>query len=114
MAEAVYRYPDGELHVAAPEALVSGEVIVFGERIGIYTGLNPAASGDDVNFSTKGIYDIDATDADTWADGDILYWDPATSKVTDVAGALKKAGLAVGSKGVTTSAKALVDINARQ
>lgn len=114
MAEAIYRYgPVEEIHMDAAVAMVSGQVEVIGNRIGINTAITPAAIGERVSMATSGVWDIEATDADVWADGDLLYWDPATNKITDVAGALEKAGIAIGAKGATTSAKALIDVNKR-
>lgn len=114
MAEAIHRYNVvEEIHMDAAVALVSGQVEVIGNRIGIYNAINPAASGDRVAMASSGVWDIEATDADEWDDGDLLYWDPATNKITDVAGALEKAGLAIGAKATTTSAKALIDVNKR-
>ena len=112
MAEAIYRYgPVDEIHMDAAVAMVSGQVEVIGTRIGINTAITPAAVGDRVSMATSGVWEIDATDADVWADGDQLWWDPATNKLTDVAAALEVAGIAVGGKGATTDAKALCDLN---
>jgi predicted RecA/RadA family phage recombinase len=50
----------------------------------------------------EGVFTLPATSADAWADGALLYWDPATSKLTNVAGALKVIGHAVDLKAALT------------
>lgn len=59
----------------------------------------------------EGVHALDATSANVWADGDILYWDPATDKLTDVAGSLKRIGTAVGAKASSvTTARVKFDV----
>jgi len=113
MAEAIYRYgPVSEIHEDALVALVSGQVEVTGNRIQICTVMFPAAIGDRVSFATSGVWEIAKTDADAWLLGALLYWDPATNKITDVAGSLESCGIAVDAQSATTNPTALVDVNA--
>lgn len=52
----------------------------------------------------------EVTAAETWANGAPLYWDPATRKLTNVAGSLRRVGMAYGAKAVNaTSADVWMD-----
>ena len=109
--DAKYRYGDTqEVHIDAPSALDSGEVIIRNGQIGVYMGLNPCASGDRVAIATRGVFEFTALTAATWADGAALNWDD-TGKDVQVAAGDATAGRAVGAKGSgPTTAK--VNINA--
>lgn len=67
-----------------------------------FVAMVDVANGKSGSFSAEGVFELDATSADDWAAGDTLYWDPATKKLTDVAGSLKKIGYAVNAKAALT------------
>ena len=111
--EATYVHGSGELRETASAAVASGEVLVRGERIGIYSGLNAAETSDEICLVTEGVFEMASLSTDVWADGDVLYWDATNNRLTDTAASHKKAGLAVGAK-TSGQTVAKCDINQRQ
>jgi len=85
--------------------VASGGVIVCGA--GIRIAVKAIADGESGEAYAEGVFTLDATAADSWSDGDVLYWDTSTNKLTDVANAnCVGAGHAVGDKASSaTSAK---------
>ncbi len=98
-------------HTVSGSAVVAGEVlgpIATNERFRI--AKVAGAVGVDVACYEAGVHELAATTTDVWADGDKLYFDPATDKLTDVAGALKEIGTARGAKANgETTAKVLLN-----
>ena len=85
----------------------SGGVIVAGNQVRV--ALVALANGDSGECAVAGVWKLDATSADAWDDGDILYWNAGTSKLTDTVGANKQAGFAVGDKAaLETTAEVLL------
>jgi predicted RecA/RadA family phage recombinase len=110
--EAQLKYPAGELkQYSAAAAYTPGEVLVVGERIGVVSGSKPIAIGDDYTLLISGTFEIDAASADSWSDGDILYWDATGNELTDTASSHKSAGIAAADKAAAATV-ALVDLNA--
>jgi predicted RecA/RadA family phage recombinase len=52
----------------------------------------------DTAFAIDGVWTLPATALEAWTKGDALYWDPGTSKLTNVAGALVRVGTAYAAK----------------
>lgn len=67
------------LTVAAPAAVVSGQVVKVGQVIGV--AATNAANGADVNVNMTGVYDLPKA-AVAIAQGALVYWDVAAAKVT--------------------------------
>ena len=91
-------------------ALSSGDVVVLGSnRIGVCVADIEATSGVG-EVSVAGVHVLDATVADDWSSGAILYWNSTTSKLSDTAGTII-AGRADGDKavGATTANVRLAD-----
>lgn len=113
--QAALKYDGGAASIkkvfVAAGALAAGDVVVDGSRIHVVSGTKAVAAGDDYTGQLTGVFELDATSADVWADGDLLYWDDTTNKLTDVASTHKSAGIAMGAKAATVL-KALVDLNA--
>ena len=112
MAQAILKYVAGIIkRYSSTVALTSGDVAVVGNRIGIVSGTESIAIGDDYTLQTIGIFTVAAKSADTWSDGDLLYRDDTNNYLTTTSTSNKSAGLADGAKaaGATT---AVCDINA--
>jgi len=98
-------------NVLMMKALVStavGDAVVFTDSVGI--AQTKGAIGEDISVDTRGVYEFTATDADTIAVGDVLYWKASTKKATtaDGAGANIRIGTAWTPKAGSTAG--LVDI----
>jgi predicted RecA/RadA family phage recombinase len=78
--------------VAAPAAQVSGDFVIVGKTFGV--AMSDALIGADVVLDLFGVFELAKTTGQAWSKGDKLYWDPATSKFTTVAGALVAYGIA--------------------
>lgn len=76
--------------------VTAGSPIAAGATLRI--AINDIANGASGPCLAEGVFTIDATAAEDWADGDILYWVAGTSKLSDTAGANKAVAIAVGAK----------------
>lgn len=76
--------PVGAVAAAAP-VVVEDSVFIAPRAI---------AAGELGSLATSGVWKLAKTTTQVWALGEILYWDPATSKATSVAGSLKQMGVA--------------------
>ena len=54
-----------------------------------------AAIGEPLVLVMNGIYDLTKTASQAWTVGQLIYWDVATSRVTNVVGTNKLVGVAV-------------------
>jgi predicted RecA/RadA family phage recombinase len=52
-----------------------------------------AAVGLPFEGAVEGVYEVPKTTPEVWAEGEKIYWDPGTSKATNVVGALFKMGV---------------------
>ena len=88
-------------HVA-PSAIVSGQVLLIGLRIGV--ALANIASGATGAVRMLGIFTIAKLSTDAVAVGALLYWDNANSRLTTTASGNTLAGFATAAagSGVTT------------
>lgn len=69
--------------LTAGAAVSSGEVRQLPNgQAAAFTGLDAAASGDRVEFTTEGQYTIAKTAGEVWLDGDPLWWDHSAEKAT--------------------------------
>jgi predicted RecA/RadA family phage recombinase len=87
----------------APGALSPNDIFLAGSQLRVYVGQQAAASGALIAAAVRGVFTFPATTADDWADGDILYWDNSTGKLTDTASTNKIAGKALGAKVASTT-----------
>jgi predicted RecA/RadA family phage recombinase len=117
-AQALHRYPFGEVHQVAAQADNGGDVLQLADgRIGIVQGIgggnDAVAIGDPENVRTTGVYDMACASATTLANGAKAYWDPVACQIVNAAGGANGAYYA----GVAVQAKtagqlwARVDIN---
>lgn len=94
-----YVQPGKALTVTAPAAVASGQYVVVGAIRGVAAA--DAASGEEVEVVTDGVFTLPKVVADVIAAGDLVYWDAAAGKVTKTAGTGSKplAGVAVRAAG---------------
>lgn len=82
------------LPLTAPAGgVISGSPYMIGAIFGV--AQFTAAAGDSFELETTGVHRLPKTTGQVWGEGEVLYFDPATGKLTDTAGALKKVGVAV-------------------
>ncbi len=77
----------------AGSAISSGDAVVIGDRIGIASVDIDASTGTG-NVQMEGVYSLDKTTTQTYAQGDQLFYDSSTGKITNVATGKTKAGYA--------------------
>jgi len=76
--------------------VAAGAPIIAGA--GLRVAVNDIADGASGPAYSEGVFTLDATSADVWSDGELLYWDAATEKLTDTAGTNIQPGHAFGDK----------------
>lgn len=81
----------------APGAITSGQVLVIGARIGV--AQTNIASGTTGAVRMQGIFTVAKLSTDTMAQGALLYWDNANSRLTTTVGANVLAGFASAAAG---------------
>ena len=79
--------------LTAAAVTTSGQPVLIGSLFGIAE--NAAAIGDPLVRAMNGIYDLPKTASQAWTVGQLIYWDVATSRVTNVVGTNKLVGVAV-------------------
>lgn len=91
------------LTVAAPGTVASGDLVVVGSIIGV--AATDAASTEEVEVDTVGVFTLPKVTTDVVAAGDKLYWDSGAGKLTKTAGTGSKplVGLATAAAGNGTT-----------
>ena len=79
--------------LTAAAVTTSGQPVLIGSLFGIAE--NAAAIGDPLVLAMNGIYDLPKTASQAWTVGQLIYWDVATSRVTNVVATNKLVGVAV-------------------
>ena len=105
-----YAGPARVYNIAAPAALVSGDVISYAGKAAVYTGLKAAASGDLVAVTTEGQFRCPSASATTFAVGAPVYWRISTGLATAAADSDFLLGFAVLAK-VDGQTSVLVALN---
>ena len=85
--------------VTAGANLNPGDVVVWGNFIGIVGGTKPVASGDEYTLQLTGKFKMPILGTDTPAAGALLYWDAGNTRLTTTASTHKSAGIAAAAKG---------------
>lgn len=88
------------LTVPAPTGgVVSGQLVVVGKIVGV--AAIDAAQGEPVQVVTEGVFELPKVTTDAVTAGEALYWDSATSNLTDTPGINSKplVGYATGAAG---------------
>lgn len=91
---------DGRYHslVAPVGGVVSGQGYNIGDSLFV-VALNTAAAGEQFTGDTKGVWELDKDNADSWSEGDQVFWDDTAKECIDTSGAgLKDIGVAVGGE----------------
>ena len=105
--------PGNTVTVIAGGAITSGQVVILGTQLIGIAQTSAAASGDEYEAALEGVFDLAANDADVWAMGDRLFWDPGASELID--DGLNTGDVFIGhameAKAATTSALALVRLS---
>ena len=82
------------LPLTAPAGgVISGMAYAIGALFGVAEFT--AAAGDQFELDTTGVRTLPKATGQAWAEGDVLYFDPAAGNLTKTAGSLKKVGVAV-------------------
>ena len=79
--------------VTAAAVTTSGQPVLIGSLFGIAE--NAAAISEPLVLVINGIYDLTKTASQAWTVGQLIYWDVATSRVTNVVATNKLVGVAV-------------------
>ena len=79
--------------LVAAAVTTSGQPVLMGSLFGIAE--NAAAIGEPLVLVMNGIYDLTKTASQAWTVGQLIYWDVATSRVTNVVATNKLVGVAV-------------------
>lgn len=108
--------PSWKVKYRDPGATVTlGQVLDTMEADQICVCLSAGVSGDSIPMAFGGIWELDKTDAAVITAGEYVYWDDSANKVEDDALSPAtgdfKCGIAVETKGATTSETIAVDIN---
>jgi len=79
--------------LTAAAVATSGQAVLIGSLFGIAE--NAAAIGEPLVLAMNGIFDLTKTASQAWTVGQLIYWDVATSRVTNVVATNKLVGAAV-------------------
>ena len=79
--------------LTAAAVTTAGQPVLIGSLFGIAE--NAAAIGEPLVLVMNGIYDLTKTASQAWTVGQLIYWDVATSRVTNVVATNKLVGVAV-------------------
>lgn len=81
------------VEMTAPSGgVVSGVAYLIGAMFGV--AQKTAAEDEKFAFARKGVFEFGKTTSQAWAEGDPLYFDPGTGKLTNVAGNLRRVAIA--------------------
>lgn len=88
-----YVQPGNTITLTAPYAVASGDGLLVGSIFGIACA--DAASGETVEATVVGVFDLKKTASQAWAAGDKLYWDNTAREATKTATSNTLIGVAV-------------------
>lgn len=81
MADAIRRDVRHERDLTSAAAVASGEIHQMPDgRAGVYTGINAAASGDLVGYSTEGVFTVTKNASTVFVDGQQCFWDHSANE----------------------------------
>lgn len=93
-----YVQPGDTLTLTAPSGgVVGGTPYLIGELFGVAAG--DADEGAKFDLSRAGVFTMPKTTGTGWSEGDPLYWDNTTKKLTTAAGDNRKVAVAVATAG---------------
>ena len=82
MTTTLYQTGDFLDYSNAGIAISAGDVVTLTDRIGIAVE-DIAASTGKGSLQVEGVHKLDATAAETWTQGEVLYWNDSTDKLTE-------------------------------
>ncbi|WP_018183995.1 DUF2190 family protein [Kaistia granuli] len=85
--------PGNTVTVAAPSDVLSGAGVLVGKLFGVANF--DAKSGDPVEISRSGVYELPKTSGQAWAVGAMIYFDGSKATTADNSGANPKIGYAL-------------------
>ncbi len=83
--------------ITAGANITSGSGVLVGSLFGVAE--TDIANGAQGAILVEGVFDLPKTPSQAWTVGQLIYWDGATSRCTNVAGSLKLIGVAVAAVG---------------
>lgn len=83
-------------------AIASGDMVVVGDRVGVAV-VDIAATTGSGSVSMEGVYSLPKTTGQAWVQGDKLFLDTSTDKLTNVATANTPAGYAFEAAGTSAT-----------
>lgn len=87
-----YIMPGEHLTIVAAALIVSGQLVVVGDIVGVAQG--DAAIGESVAIVRRGVFELPKANGQAWTVGAKLYWDATNSVVTTTASGNKLIGAA--------------------
>lgn len=88
-----YVQPGNSITLAAPYAVTSGDGLLAGSIFGVASA--DAASGETVEVTLVGVFDLKKVASQTWTAGDKVYWDNTNKEATKTATSNTLIGVAV-------------------
>ena len=90
-----YVQPGGTITLTAPDDITSGQIVAVGSLVGVAAG--DAATGEDLDLVTEGVFALPKPSTEVVAVGDVLYLDAGAGVTTldDDEGGNTRIGLAV-------------------
>ena len=85
--------PGNTITLTAPYAVASGDGLLVGAIFGVAAG--SAASGDPVEATLTGVFDLKKVASQAWAAGDKVYWDNTAKEATKTTTSNTLIGVAV-------------------
>ena len=101
MATNFRRSGERNTHTAPSGGVVAGNGYQIGSCFVI--AVNSAAVNEKFTAHYGDVWTLPKTTGEAWTEGQLLYWNPATSRVTTTAGALLKIGIASTAAGSTAT-----------
>ena len=93
--------PGEVIDYTAGANIASGQVVLMGARIGV--ALKAIANGETGPMQVTGVFNIAKLSTDNMAQGALLYWDNANSRLTTTASGNTLAGFAAAAAGASTT-----------
>lgn len=97
------------LTLLAAAAVLAGQALLVGKIFGV--AVADVAAGESGEFETAGVFELPVLATDVAAQGAILYWDAANSRLTTTAAGNTRVGVATEAK-ANGAATALIKIDA--
>jgi predicted RecA/RadA family phage recombinase len=97
-----YIQPGKTVTLPAPAATASGDVVTIGSLTGIAAG--DAATGEPLDLTLEGVFDLPKVAANDFAVGAPVYWNSGSALATTTASGNARIGTAVAAAAASTAA----------